>query len=139
MRRLRCVVGAQALLEKGKAISSLRDEIFVQVCKHLTNNPDRKSMQRGWQLLCICIDLFSPSVEYELFLINFMVQHKHHELWADYANFCLMRLEEELDMDEETLASTVRQKHVPNVDYINAVINGEVSILQKYQNSQPHQ
>jgi len=126
---------AQALMEKGKAISSLRDEVFVQICKHLSQNPDRKSMQRGWILLCLCIELFSPSVEFELFLLNFMVKHSNDELWADYANFCLQRLEEELDLDEEALATNVRQKQVPSIDYITAVINGEITIFDKYRNA----
>lgn len=60
---------------------------------------------------------------------------QNDELWADYANFCLQRLEEELDLDEEALATNVRQKQVPSIDYITAVINGEITIFDKYRNA----
>eukprot|EP00854_Cymbomonas_tetramitiformis_P003207 gene3207-4053_t len=109
---------AQALMDKGKAIGSLRDEIFVQVCKHLTDNTESKTAERGWMLLCMCIDLFSPSVEFELYLLNFVAKYENHEEWKEYARYCLRRLEEELDMDEEALADSVHQKQVPSIDYI---------------------
>ena len=41
-------------------------EIFVQLCKHLTGNPDPRSTLRGWILICLCVDLFPPSVKFEL-------------------------------------------------------------------------
>ena len=50
----------------------LRDEILIQICKHLTNNPDMRSMTRGWLLMCLCVDLFPPSVKFELYLLNFL-------------------------------------------------------------------
>jgi len=120
---------ALAILEKGKAVGSLRDEIFVQICKHLTENPDRKSMQRGWLLLCLCVELFSPSVEFELYLLNFVVNSMDNDLWAEYAQFCLDRLEEELDMNEEALAQMVHRKEVPSTEYITSLLNGELSLF----------
>ncbi|CAB4061029.1 ARHGAP39 [Lepeophtheirus salmonis] len=39
--------------------STLRDEIFVQLCKQTTENPRKESLRRGWELLAICLACFS--------------------------------------------------------------------------------
>ena len=41
-----------------------------------TGNPDSRSTLRGWILLCLCVDLFPPSVKFELYLLNFLVRSR---------------------------------------------------------------
>eukprot|EP00968_Pinguiococcus_pyrenoidosus_P001894 scaffold94_cov254-Pinguiococcus_pyrenoidosus.AAC.8 len=66
---------AQNILQKGLDDAELRDEIYLQVLKQLVDNPHLLSVSKGWQLLCMSATTFPPSVEFELYLINFVINH----------------------------------------------------------------
>lgn len=66
----------------------LRDEIFCQICKQLTNNPNSISFKKGWILLSLCIGCFPPSEGFELYLREFI--RNGPELFAPY---CEVRLD----------------------------------------------
>ena len=44
----------QDILQTGVEYPDLCDEIYVQICKHLTNNDVEESRERCWQLMCMC-------------------------------------------------------------------------------------
>ena len=86
---------AQDILQKGYAVSGLRDEIYIQLIKQLTNNPRAESVAKGWQLLCMCVATFAPSPDFENFLMHYIVIKMENGRGAivDYAKYCLRSLE----------------------------------------------
>ena len=42
---------AQDIAEAGFGNVNLRDEIYIQLCKQISDNPRRESLRRGWELL----------------------------------------------------------------------------------------
>ncbi|OZJ06875.1 hypothetical protein BZG36_00023 [Bifiguratus adelaidae] len=69
----------QSLLDKGIAHGQLRDEIYVQLCKQLTHNPDSGSSYRGWELMCVLTTTFPPSKNLERYLTTFIDRKRINE------------------------------------------------------------
>ncbi|KAI8340000.1 hypothetical protein BC941DRAFT_419153 [Chlamydoabsidia padenii] len=67
----------QQILNFGIMKGQMRDEIYVQVCKQLHNNPTGSSIKKGWEILCVISIAFPPSKNLESYLTNF-VQENHH-------------------------------------------------------------
>ncbi|KAM9378838.1 unconventional myosin-VIIb [Phaethornis superciliosus] len=66
---------------------AIRDEIYCQICKQLTENSNRSSYARGWILLSLCLGCFPPSDTFVKYLLNFI----HHGP-SGYAPYCAERL-----------------------------------------------
>ena len=104
------------VLMTGVQSLELRDEIFMQLCKHLTANPESRSTLRGWILMCLCVDLFPPSVKFELYLLNFLGTASADKVYGEYARYSIARLEEALDLDEAALENLVLERGLPSVE-----------------------
>nr|XP_022919052.1 myosin-VIIa-like [Onthophagus taurus] len=65
----------------------LRDEIFCQICKLLTNNPSKPSYARGWILLALCVGCFTPTEKLTNYLRSFI-----NDGPPGYAPYCEGRL-----------------------------------------------
>ncbi|KAG2183668.1 hypothetical protein INT43_006676 [Umbelopsis isabellina] len=65
----------QWLCNCGITKGQMRDEIYVQVCKQLNNNPNSWSVLKGWEILCVITITFPPSKNLESYLDEFVKQH----------------------------------------------------------------
>jgi hypothetical protein len=79
---------AQDVLQKGLDEPGIVDEIFLQLCKHLTGNPNPESEARAWQLMCMCVGTFAPSNDFTNYLLNFLLLSEDAGgNIGDYANY----------------------------------------------------
>ena len=104
---------AQDILKTGVNCSELWDEIYVQICKQLTENPGEESKERCWQLMCMCTGTFPPSAEFKDHLMNFMLSNQSDSgSLAEYQKYSLRRLEGMLEQGPSG--------YIPLVDEIKA-------------------
>merc|ERR1711871_749113 len=106
---------AQDILRKGFEYKILRDEIYLQIIKQITGNPRTESQAKGWQMICMCLITFPPSVDFENFLLHFVLEkfEKGRGAVQDYARYCVRSLEGILNSGEGT-------GFVPSVEEIQA-------------------
>lgn len=63
---------AHELIVECLAIPVMRDEVYCQLMKQLTQNPSPQSEFRGWNLMAMCCASFPPSKELENYLEFFL-------------------------------------------------------------------
>jgi len=56
-------------------ISGLRDEIFIQLCRQTTGNPKPESLEKGLELLAMCLAFFPPSNRFQTYLDGYILTH----------------------------------------------------------------
>lgn len=83
---------AYELVVRGCTKSALRDEIYVQLARQLTENPNQESTTWGLILMSIMLSYFSPSNKFSPFLLSFLETHTHQMA----QDVCLPRLEKRL-------------------------------------------
>ena len=63
------------ILTSALNFSGLRDEIFIQLCRQTTANPKPTSLQRGFELLAMCLAFFPPSNKLYSYLEGYIWRH----------------------------------------------------------------
>lgn len=56
----------------------LRDEVYMQLIKQLTDNDNSDSVKQGWNLMCVCLRTFAPSSEFENYLEMWLKKQAKH-------------------------------------------------------------
>lgn len=51
-----------------------RTQVYLQIMKQLTNNPKPDSTAKGWQVMCMGCSTFLPSMDFENYLLNFILE-----------------------------------------------------------------
>uniref|UniRef100_A0A8C6WAU8 Unconventional myosin-VIIb n=1 Tax=Nannospalax galili TaxID=1026970 RepID=A0A8C6WAU8_NANGA len=94
---------------------SLRDEIYCQICKQLSENFKMSSLARGWILLSLCLGCFPPSERFMKYLLNFICRGP-----PSYGPFCTERLQRTFANGVRTepptwleLQAVKSKKHIP--------------------------
>ena len=65
----------------------LRDETYCQIIKQLTDNRNKASEKKGWELLWLCCGIFAPSANLFKHVNDFLKSRS-----LDLAGDCLHRL-----------------------------------------------
>ena len=65
------------MLTNALRLPDMRDEVYVQITKQLTNNPQPETIPKGWELMALCLAVFPPSSSLEDFLEKFFRSSAH--------------------------------------------------------------
>ncbi|CAF5028927.1 unnamed protein product, partial [Rotaria magnacalcarata] len=49
------------------------DELYLQLIKQTTCNNNADSLQRGWELMAICLSFFPPSSKFQMLLEHYIL------------------------------------------------------------------
>ncbi|WVQ70683.1 hypothetical protein IAR50_000205 [Cryptococcus sp. DSM 104548] len=73
----------------------MRDEVYSQVVKQLTRNPDHDSVVLGFQLFCVFVNAFGPTKNFEPFVKNFLEKHldDQRDGIGIMAKYCMAKIE----------------------------------------------
>ncbi|WRT70639.1 uncharacterized protein IL334_007637 [Kwoniella shivajii] len=75
--------------------SEMRDEVYCQLIKQLSSNPNHDAVVLGFQLFCVLVNAFGPSKNFEPFVQNFLRSNKDEQ--ADgigiMSNYAIAKLE----------------------------------------------
>nr|XP_002125699.2 rho GTPase-activating protein 39 [Ciona intestinalis] len=63
------------VITKGWQGTGLRDEIYIQLCRQTTGNPKPESMERGLELIGMCLAFFPPSTKFYSYLEGYICTH----------------------------------------------------------------
>ncbi len=74
---------ANEIIDLGRKEPLFRDEIYCQLMKQTSQNPNSDSLIKGWRLMYLCLSNFPISKEMSSFLLSHMAATAHTELPVD--------------------------------------------------------
>ncbi|KAL7423882.1 hypothetical protein Q5752_001467 [Cryptotrichosporon argae] len=80
------------MVQLGVTRGEMRDEIYCQLIKQLTKNPDKEANVLGFQLFCVLVAAFVPSKNFEGFVKTFL-RRDHKAGLGVMAQYCLRKID----------------------------------------------
>ncbi|KAJ3441885.1 rho gtpase activation protein [Anaeramoeba flamelloides] len=83
------------IIKVGLTNKNLRDEIYIQICKQTTNNPNLHSNLRAWGALCLVTQSFPPSEKLSIVMIQLFESYNQSKdkFIRRYAKYAQIKLE----------------------------------------------
>ncbi|XP_017579244.1 rho GTPase-activating protein 39 isoform X1 [Pygocentrus nattereri] len=84
---------------RGWSNQGLRDELYIQLCRQTTENFRYDSLQRGWELMAICLAFFPPTPRFHNYLEGYIYRHMDPlndtkgVAISSYAKYCYRKLQ----------------------------------------------
>lgn len=67
--------GPRQVVVRGWSNQGLRDELYIQLCRQTTENFRYDSLERGWELMAICLAFFPPTPRFHTYLEGYICRH----------------------------------------------------------------
>ncbi|XP_053501860.1 rho GTPase-activating protein 39 isoform X2 [Ictalurus furcatus] len=93
------LVVALEIAVRGWSNQGLRDELYIQLCRQTTENFRYDSLQRGWELMAICLAFFPPTPRFHNYLEGYIYRHidplndTKGVAVSSYAKYCYRKLQ----------------------------------------------
>nr|XP_020511592.1 rho GTPase-activating protein 39 [Labrus bergylta] len=89
---------ALEVVVRGWSHQGLRDELYIQLCRQTTENFRYDSLERGWELMAICLAFFPPTPRFHNYLEGYICRHMDPlndtkgVAISSYAKYCYRKL-----------------------------------------------
>ncbi|KAM4739711.1 rho GTPase-activating protein 39 isoform 2-T3 [Anableps anableps] len=89
---------ALEVVVRGWSNQGLRDELYIQLCRQTTENFRYDSLERGWELMAICLAFFPPTPRFLTYLEGYIYRHMDPlndtkgVAISSYAKYCYRKL-----------------------------------------------
>uniref|UniRef100_A0A3Q1CM88 Rho GTPase-activating protein 39 n=1 Tax=Amphiprion ocellaris TaxID=80972 RepID=A0A3Q1CM88_AMPOC len=89
---------ALEVVVRGWSNQGLRDELYIQLCRQTTENFRYDSLERGWELMAICLAFFPPTPRFHTYLEGYIYRHMDPlndtkgVAISSYAKYCYRKL-----------------------------------------------
>ncbi|KAL2089643.1 hypothetical protein ACEWY4_014331 [Coilia grayii] len=90
---------ALEIVVRGWSLQGLRDELYIQLCRQTTENFRYDSLERGWELMAICLAFFPPTPRFHSYLEGYIYRHvdplndNKGVAISSYAKYCYRKLQ----------------------------------------------
>nr|XP_029489237.1 rho GTPase-activating protein 39-like [Oncorhynchus nerka] len=84
---------------RGWSSQGLRDELYIQLCRQTTENFRYDSLERGWELMAVCLAFFPPTPRFHSYLEGYIYRHMDPlndtkgVAISGYAKYCYRKLQ----------------------------------------------
>jgi len=105
----------------------LRDEVYCQLIKQTTSNPNPSSCLRGWELIACCCGLFPASSKLEKYFLSYIRQNAEqppHNGVGKFAEYSMLKMKRTMELGpRDEIASELEFESVKNINPVQIRIH----------------